>query len=193
MREYAKFLVWIILVFAYSRILIFGEEAMAETKAAIFAGGCFWCLEPPFDNKEGVQKTTVGYTGGSAKTANYEAVGRGDTGHREAIEVTYDAEKVSYSQLLDVFFENIDPLDTYGQYADRGFQYTTAVYYQNEKEKAANEAAIAAWSKKLGQAVVTINEPATSFYPAEEYHQEYYKKNPLRYNAYKYGSGRGKK
>lgn len=163
---------------------------MAETKTAVFAGGCFWCLEPPFDNTEGVTKTVVGYTGGSAETANYEAVGQKNTGHREAIEVTYDAEKVTYPELLEVFFTNIDPLDESGQYADKGPQYTTAIYYHNDVEKAANEAAIAAWSKKLGKPVATVNEAAKPFYSAEDYHQEYYQKNPLRYNAYKYGSGR---
>lgn len=163
---------------------------MAETKTIVLAGGCFWCLQPPFDNAEGVIKTVVGYAGGTKETAHYEAVGHGNTGHREAIEVTYDDAKITHSELLDIFFNNTDPTDAGGQFVDRGFQYTSALYFHTPEEKAANAAAIEKWEKKLGKKIATVNEPAKAFYAAEDYHQDYYQKNPLRYNAYKYGSGR---
>lgn len=162
----------------------------AEIKTAVFAGGCFWCLEPPFDNASGVTETEVGYTGGAAETATYEQVGQGDTGHREAIRITYDPTTITYPELLEIFWNNIDPLDAGGQYADRGFQYTTAIYFSSDVERDAAEASKAALEKKLGRSVPTVIEAAKPFYPAEDYHQEYYRKNPLRYKLYKHGSGR---
>ena len=164
--------------------------AHAAERTAIFAGGCFWCLEPPFDNEPGVTGTVVGYTGGSAEDAVYEKIGTGKTGHREAILVTYDPAKVSYSRLLDVFWSAIDLYDAGGQYADRGSQYTTALYVQDEAERKAAEQSIAALEKQSGKKVVTVIEPAKPFFSAEDYHQDYYKKNPVRYKMYKYGSGR---
>jgi peptide-methionine (S)-S-oxide reductase len=172
-------------------MLVLGGHAMAaETKTAILAGGCFWCLEPPFDKARGVTETQVGYTGGEARTATYEQVGHGDTGHREAIRITYDPTKVTYPELLEIFWNTIDPTDADGQYADRGFHYTTAIYVNSAEERDAAEASKAAWEKKLGKPIPTIIEDAKPFYPAEDYHQEYYKKNSLQYNLYKHGSGR---
>ncbi len=164
---------------------------MAETtKTAVFAGGCFWCLEPPFDNAKGVKETIVGYTGGKVKNPTYEQVSTGKTGHREAIEVKYDPAVITYTQLLDIFWNNIDVTDAGGQYADRGSQYTTAVYVQGDEERRQAEESKAALEKKIGKNVATVIEPAAEFYPAEDYHQEYYKKNSLRYQMYKHGSGR---
>lgn len=178
--------------------LLIGGQAMAAQQSsdenkeglAILAGGCFWCLEPPFDNTQGVLETVVGYTGGTVENPSYEQIGTGTTSHREAIAVHYDPDKVDYATLLKVFFENIDPFDAQGQYVDKGPQYTTAVYYRDEAQKQAAQAAIAAIETESGKKVATVIEPAATFYPAEEYHQDYYKKNPLRYGMYKKGSGR---
>lgn len=159
-------------------------------KTAMFAGGCFWCLQPPFDNLEGVSSVTVGYAGGEERTANYEKVSVGTTGHREVFEVRYDPAKVSYEVLLKTFWENIDPFQADGQFFDRGFQYTTAIYYNDEIEKAAAEESKAEYERKFGKKIATAIEPVVPFYPAEDYHQSYYKKNPLRYGAYSTGSGR---
>ncbi len=165
--------------------------AYAETKTAIFAGGCFWCMQPEFDNAEGVVRTSVGYTGGDAKTANYKAISSGNTGHIEAIEVTYDPSKISYDALLNIFWENIDPFDAGGQFADRGSQYQTAILYADDAEKQA-----AATSRDMvgqrfpAKKVATKLLPAKPFYAAEDYHQQYYQKNSGHYNMYKYGSGR---
>ncbi len=159
---------------------------------ATFAGGCFWCIEPPFDKLDGVIETIAGYTGGTVKNPTYEQVSTGSTGHAEAVEIIYDPEVVSYEKLLDVFWLNIDPTDSGGQFADRGSQYRPEIFYHSEAQRKAAEAS----KKKLDESgkfsnpvVVAITE-ATEFYPAEEYHQGYYKKNELRYKMYKYGSGR---
>lgn len=163
---------------------------MAETKVAIFAGGCFWCLQPPFDKASGVIRTEVGYTGGRIKNPSYEQVSQGDTGHREAIAIHYDPKIIRYPQLLEIFWDNIDSGDAEGQYADRGFQYTTAIYVKDEQERQQAETSKAAREKQSGKKVATVIEDAATFYPAEDYHQEYYKKNSLRYQLYKQGSGR---
>ena len=167
------------------------EQAESKQEAlAIFAGGCFWCLQPPFDKEPGVLETVVGYTGGTVKDPTYEQVSSGTTGHREAVAIHYDPAKLSYARLLDIFFDNIDPYDASGQFVDKGSQYTTAIYVDNEAERAAAEAAIAGLEAKSGKKVATVIAPRVDFYPAEEYHQDYYKKNPLRYQMYKKGSGR---
>jgi methionine-S-sulfoxide reductase len=159
---------------------------------AIFAGGCFWCMEPPYDDLPGVISTTVGYTGGNVPNPSYEEVGSGTTGHAEAVKIVFDSTKTHYTDLLKVFWRNIDPTNPLGQFADYGSQYRTAIFYLNEKQK---EQAL--YSRKELEAsgmfdkpIVTEIVPASTFYPAEEYHQEFYKKNPLRYNSYKVGSGR---
>lgn len=164
----------------------------AETKTAVFAGGCFWCMQPPYDSAKGVTKTTVGYTGGTKETANYELVSAHKTKHREAIEVTYDPAKISYDQLLDIFWRNIRPTQADGQFADIGLSYQAAIYYAGEEEKKAAEASKAKLAKsgKFDAPIVTEILPQMPFYPAEDYHQKYYLKNPEEFEAYHVGSGR---
>lgn len=167
-------------------------ESTKDYQFATFAGGCFWCMQPPYDNIEGVISTTVGYSGGDEKDPKYEEVAYGVTGHAEAIQIVYDPGKVSYEKLLDVFWMNIDPTQVNGQFADSGRHYRTAIFYHNEKQK---ELAYASRDKmeksgKFEGAIVTEIEPYKNFYRAEEYHQRYFEKNPLHYNAYKKGSGR---
>ncbi len=164
----------------------------AETKSAIFAGGCFWCMQEPFDHVKGVTQTVVGYTGGSKEDANYPAVSGHRTQHREAIQITYDPSQVSYDQLLDVFWHNINPTQADGQFHDIGLSYQAAIYYGNDEEKKLAEAS----KEKLGKSgrfdkpIATEILPAKPFYPAEDYHQKYYQKNPAAYEAYHVGSGR---
>lgn len=157
---------------------------------AIFAGGCFWCMQAEFEGTEGVVSVTSGYTGGSVKNPTYEQVSSGTTGHAEAIDIIYDPMKVSYDKLLDIYWDNTDPLDKGGQFADRGTQYRTGIFYADEEQKKLALASKAKIEKQLGQPVVTEITAASEFYPAEEYHQHYSQKNPVHYNAYKYGSGR---
>lgn len=166
-----------------------------EWAHAVFAGGCFWCMEPPFDAVPGVVATVPGYTGGKRANASYKQVSVGGTGHFEAIEITYDPARVSYDQLLAVFWRNIDPLDDSGQFCDRGDQYRSAIFYATEEEKEAalksRDAVMA--SNALKVTIVTAIIPATVFYPAEDDHQDYYMKNPLRYKYYSFACGRGQR
>jgi methionine-S-sulfoxide reductase len=164
----------------------------SSTKTAIFAGGCFWCMQPPFDHAKGVVKTIVGYTGGKESDANYSAVSGHKTQHRESIEVTYDPSQISYDQLLDIFWRNINPTQADGQFHDIGLSYQAAIYYGNEEEKKIAEASKESLGKsgKFQKPIVTEILPATKFYPAEEYHQKYYLKNSADYEAYHVGSGR---
>lgn len=161
-------------------------------KKAIFAGGCFWCIEAAFDYVDGVMATTSGYTGGRNKNPSYDEVSSGSTGHLEAVEVVYDESKVSYEKLLEVFWRNIDPTQGDGQFADRGSQYYTAIFYLDENQKMLAEAS----KEKLKTSgiyhkpIVTPILSAKEFYPAEDYHQDYHKKNPVHYTLYKRGSGR---
>jgi peptide methionine sulfoxide reductase msrA/msrB len=159
---------------------------------ATFAGGCFWCMQYPFDKTEGVVSTTVGYTGGSKKTPTYEAVSSGVTGHSEAIELIFDPLKISYADLLVVFWRNINPTQPDGQFADKGIQYRTAIFYHTEEQK---KQAIASKDKlqmsgRFDKPIVTEILPASTFYRAEEYHQKYYEKNSMQYKAYHFASGR---
>jgi peptide-methionine (S)-S-oxide reductase len=168
-------------------------EPVAKGKAtatAIFAGGCFWCMEPPFDKLPGVKATTSGYTGGNKVNPTYEEVSAGDTGHVEAVQITYDPKQVSYEKLLEVFWHNVDPLDKGGQFCDRGSTYTSAIFVQNQEQRKLAEQSKAAIEKQLGKPVFTTIRVATTFYPAEDYHQDYYQKNPLRYKYYRYSCGR---
>jgi len=167
--------------------------ANAAEGKAIFAGGCFWCIESEFEHIDGIISAVSGYIGGDAKDANYEAVSSHRTKHVEAVEVTYDTSKVNYQKLLDVYWGNIDPTDAGGQWYDRGSQYATVIYYGNEEEKKLAEASKEAVAKKLGKSIMTRIEPATTFYPAEDHHQNYYKTNPSRYESYSQGSGRKEK
>ena len=165
--------------------------ATPATHTAMFAGGCFWCMQPSFDTTKGVTATLVGYAGGDAKTANYEAVSSGCSGHAEVIQITYDPTQVTYEKLLETFLENIDPTQADGQFGDRGPQYLTAIYYADDAQKKAAEKALAAIAPKFAPAPIVVSiKPTTTFYAAEDYHQKYYEKNKVHYNAYKYGSGR---
>ncbi|MEA2602566.1 MAG: peptide-methionine (S)-S-oxide reductase [Acidobacteriota bacterium] len=160
---------------------------------ATFAAGCFWCVEAAFDKVDGVISTTSGYTGGTRKNPSYEEVSAGGTGHAESVEVAYDPTKVSYEKLLDTFWHNIDPLVKDRQFCDAGHQYRSAIFYRNETEKRLAEASKAEVQKRFKQPIQTEIVPASAFYPAEEYHQDYYKKNPLRYKFYRTGCGRDRR
>ncbi|MBI3778926.1 MAG: peptide-methionine (S)-S-oxide reductase MsrA [Gammaproteobacteria bacterium] len=164
--------------------------AQGKTATAVFAGGCFWCMVHPFDELPGVMSVTSGYTGGHKPNPTYHEVSAGDTGHVEAVQIVYDPQKIRYEKLLDVFWVNVDPLDNGGQFCDRGSTYTSAIFYQDGEQKKLAEQSKAAIEKKLGKTVVTTIRPAATFYPAEDYHQDYYKKNPLRYKYYRYSCGR---
>ncbi|MEM7612934.1 MAG: peptide-methionine (S)-S-oxide reductase MsrA, partial [Pseudomonadota bacterium] len=157
---------------------------------AIFAGGCFWCMEPPFDELDGVLTTTSGYTDGQVANPTYKQVTSGRTGHTEAIEIRYDPTKVSYAALLEVFWKNIDPLAVDRQFCDRGTQYRSGIYYANEQEKALAEESAARIGEQFDQPIATEIKPASRFYAAEDYHQDYYLKNPIRYKFYRSGCGR---
>lgn len=162
---------------------------------ATFAGGCFWCMQPPFDELAGVVRTTVGYTGGHLKNPTYEQVSAGVTGHAEAVQVLYDPEKVNYARLLEVFWRNIDPTVEDRQFCDTGDQYRTAIFYHNEEQRRLAEESKAALekSKPFEGPIVTMISPAATFYQAEAYHQDYYKKNPLRYKFYRSACGRDRR
>ena len=166
--------------------------APANEAKAVFAGGCFWCMQPPFDHVPGVTATLVGYAGGREENPTYKQVSAGETSHRESIEVTYDPTKVPYEKLLEVFWHNINPIQTDGQFHDIGDQYTTAIFYTNEEQKTAAEASKDALAKsgKFPKPIATAILPATKFWPAEDYHQKYYIKNPSAYGIYHFSSGR---
>lgn len=160
--------------------------AFAATEKAIFAGGCFWCIEAELQELEGVISVVSGYTGGTTKNATYQAMGD----HREAVEVVFDPAKIPYEKLLESFWDNIDPTDDGGQFYDRGSHYHTAIFYANEQQKTLAEASKMARQKRLKDPIVTPILPATAFYPAEDHHQDFYQTNPEHYNRYKTGSGR---
>jgi peptide-methionine (S)-S-oxide reductase len=164
----------------------------AKTETATFAGGCFWCEEAAFDAVPGVISVTSGYTGGTKKDPSYEEVSSGTTGHAESVEVVFDPAKVSYRQLLDVFWKNVDPVDPRGQFCDKGTQYRSAIFYHDEDQHQLAEQSKKALeeSKRLPGPIVTQIVPATTFYRAEEYHQHYHEKNPIRYKFYRHGCGR---
>jgi len=164
----------------------------ADYETATFAGGCFWCMEQPFDQIDGVIEVVSGYTGGTTKNPTYEQVSTGQTGHYEAVEITFDPAVVSYEMLLAHFWRQIDPTDAYGQFADRGSQYHTAIFYHDEKQKQIAEQSRKNLSKsgKFSKPIAVKILPAVEFYRAEEYHQCYYQKNPEHYERYKKGSGR---
>lgn len=166
---------------------------MTDTfEKATFAGGCFWCMVEPFDERPGIKEVISGYTGGTVENPTYEQVCSGMTGHVEAVQITYDPKIVSYEELVQLFWQQIDPTDDGGQFHDRGDSYKTAIFYHNEEQKQIAEASKEELAKsgKFKKPIVTPILPAKPFYPAEEEHQYYYKKNPLHYRAYKKGSGR---
>ncbi len=170
------------------------SQAAADTAPgkAYFAGGCFWCMEEAFEKLEGVLSVTSGYMGGTVANPSYEAVSAGRTGHAESVEVVYDPAKVSYQKLLDAFWHNVDPITPNAQFCDHGSQYRSAVFFQTDEEKRAADTSQQSieQSSRFTEPIVTQIVPAAQFYPAEEYHQDFYKKNPLRYKLYKYNCGR---
>ena len=173
-----------------------GNKAVVKeggrTEEATFAGGCFWCMEAPFDILPGVVSVTVGYTGGSLKNPTYEQVSAGGTGHAESVRVVFDPTRISYAKLLGVYWHNIDPTVKDRQFCDRGHQYRSAIFYHGEEQRRIAEESKAALEKgkPFKAPIVTEIVPAGEFYPAEEYHQHYYKKNPIRYRFYRGGCGR---
>ncbi|MFQ5993304.1 MAG: peptide-methionine (S)-S-oxide reductase MsrA [Nitrospiraceae bacterium] len=166
-----------------------------ELAIATFAGGCFWCMEHPFDELEGVISTTVGYTGGHKKDPNYEEVSAGGTGHAEAVQVVYNPKKISYDKLLEVFWRNIDPLTKDRQFCDSGSQYRSAIFFHGDSQKGLAEQSKKALeeSKRFQQPIVTEITPASEFYAAEDYHQNYYRTHPVRYKFYRYACGRDRR
>jgi peptide-methionine (S)-S-oxide reductase len=171
------------------------RSAEPATARATFAGGCFWCMEGPFDEVEGVLQTTSGYTGGARDHPTYDEVSSGGTGHFEAVQVVYDPAKVSYERLLDVFWRNVDPTDGGGQFCDRGDQYRSAIFFHDEAQRKAAQASrekLAA-SGRLGGPIATEIRAASEFWPAEEYHQDYATKNPIRYHYYRSRCGRDRR
>ena len=169
-----------------------GQSSPVATKTAVFAGGCFWCIQPAFDKAPGVIKTTVGYCGGTEPSPTYELVGSEKTKYRESIEIVYDPAKISYDQLLDIYWKQIDPTQSDGQFTDIGPSYQAAIFYGNEDEKKIAEASKEKLtsSAKFKKPIVTEILPATKFWPAEEYHQKYYRQNPEHFEAFENGSGR---
>lgn len=167
----------------------------ASSAKAYFAGGCFWCMEEAFEKVDGVTAVVSGYMGGSVADPSYEQVSSGRTGHAESVEVSYDPAKVSYQKLLDAFWRNVDPLTPNAQFCDHGTQYRSAIFYGSDEEKRLAEESKQAieQSKRFAQPIVTQLAGATTFYPAEEYHQDFYKKNPVRYKFYKFNCGRAQR
>jgi peptide methionine sulfoxide reductase msrA/msrB len=188
----------LVLLVAFSGVFAFACATRAEDgdssshKKATFAGGCFWCMEPPFENLDGVFEVISGYSGGPEESPTYEEVSAGSTGHREVIQVVYDPSRVSYEELLEVFWRQVDPTDSGGQFADRGNQYETAIYYYDDEERALAEKSRdeLAQSGRFDRPIVTEILAAGAFYPAEDYHQDYYKKSSTHYKRYRKGSGR---
>jgi peptide-methionine (S)-S-oxide reductase len=168
------------------------DTASPSLAKATFAGGCFWCMEPPFDKLAGVVSTTSGYTGGRQDNPTYEQVSAGVTGHVEAVEIVYDPAKISYERLLEVFWHNIDPLDAGGQFCDRGDQYRTAIFTHDAAQLQAAQASKRALdeSQRLGKPIQTEIVSASTFFAAEDYHQDFYQNHPLQYKFYRYSCGR---
>jgi peptide-methionine (S)-S-oxide reductase len=175
-------------------ILLMANGAGAEEKGeAIFAGGCFWCEETAFEGVPGVKAVISGYTGGSRRNPAYEEVSAGTTGHAESVKVVYDPAKITYVQLLGIFWHSVDPLSGGGQFCDRGNQYRSAIFYLDEGQRKAAETSKKIIEKQLKDTVVTEITRAGEFWPAEEYHQDFFKKNPLRYSTYRAGCGRDRR
>lgn len=171
-------------------LVFFTMPAFAAQKTAVFAGGCFWCMESEYQGLDGVSAVVSGFTGGTKDTATYDQVSRGNTGHREAVEITYDPEKVTYAKLLEIFWNNVDPFDDEGQFCDKGEQYTAAIYVHDEAERKLAQQSLEKIEKRHDKQVATIIADAAPFYAAEEYHQDYFEKNAVRYKLYRNGCGR---
>lgn len=193
---FSRLLVLCAVLVPATAIAQFGPAAMPKpvpgSAVATFGGGCFWCVEEAFDKVPGVISTTSGFMGGHVKNPSYDQVSTGGTGHNEVVQVVYDPKKVAYAQLLDAFWHNIDPTQFNGQFCDHGSQYRSEIYYHDEDQRKAAEASRAALmkNKPFKGEIRTLIARATEFYPAEEYHQDYYKKNPIRYKYYKTACGR---
>jgi peptide-methionine (S)-S-oxide reductase len=168
------------------------DPAPAATAIATFAGGCFWCMEPPYDALDGVLETISGYTGGQLERPSYEQVSAGGTGHYEAVQIRFDPQRVSYEKLLEVFWRNVDPTDAGGQFCDRGDQYRSAIFVHDDAQRAAADASLRAHeaSGRFPAPLATRILPAATFWPAEAYHQDYYRENPIRYRFYRKSCGR---
>lgn len=168
------------------------QEGARQLEIATFGSGCFWCTEADFDKVEGVVETISGYMGGTTPNPTYEQVSSGTTGHAEVLQLKYDPERVTYEQLLEVYWRNVDPLDSGGQFCDRGSQYRPVIFYHNEEQKRLAEASKAALeaSGRFDQPIVVEIAPASTFTPAEDYHQDFHLRNPLRYMVYRIGCGR---
>jgi peptide-methionine (S)-S-oxide reductase len=186
---------WVMLAGPAARGASLQQTSGAGYQTATFAGGCFWCMEPPFDELPGVISTTSGYTGGNTKNPTYEEVSAGHTGHTEAVEVVYDPARITYEQLVDVFWKNIDPITPNRQFCDVGSQYRSAIFYHGDEQKLLAEKSKRAIesSGRFDKPIVTEIHPVGPFYKAEEYHQDYYKKNPIRFNFYKFSCGRARR
>ncbi|WP_425088531.1 peptide-methionine (S)-S-oxide reductase MsrA [Stappia sp.] len=167
-----------------------GPATAADERTAIFAGGCFWCVESDFDAIPGVLETVSGYTGGTLDNPTYAAVTEGGTGHYEAVRITFDAERVSYAELVAALFRSVDPTDAGGQFCDRGPSYRTAIFVTDDAQRRVAEAAKQDAQKRLDREVVTPILPAATFYPAEDYHQDFYEKSSTRYSYYRWSCGR---
>ncbi len=183
----------IMLTVAAALLLLAHAASAQQLQKAVFAGGCFWCVESDFDKIPGVVSTVSGYTGGKTADPTYRQVTAGGTGHYEAVEITYDPAKVGYEALLTAFWHSVDPTDDGGQFCDRGQSYETAVFVANEKERRLADASKAAAQKQLDRPIVTPILPAGPFFAAEDYHQDYYTKNPVRYRYYRFSCGRNRR
>lgn len=166
------------------------DAIVGKQQVATFAGGCFWCMVSPFDVYDGVKEVISGYTGGHKEHPTYEDVKAGATGHMEAVQISFDPDVISYGKLLDLFWQQIDPTDGGGQFVDRGRSYQTAVFYHSEDQRRIAEASKRQLAAKFNLPIATEILPAETFWPAEEHHQDFYKKNPGHYKAYRRGSGR---
>jgi peptide-methionine (S)-S-oxide reductase len=188
-----KTILFSIAIVIMTTVLSFSQTA--STEKAVFAGGCFWCEETAFEGKPGVISAVSGYAGGHTANPTYDQVSAGGTGHAESVEVTYDPKKITYQQLLDIFWHNADPTDSGGQFCDRGDQYRSQIFYTNENQRKLAEASKAEVmkTKPFSAPIVTQVTPLKAFYPAEEYHQDFYKKNPVRYESYRLGCGRDRR
>lgn len=191
MNQLRTVMVWLLLL--PGQALAQGA-ATAVTEQATFAGGCFWCMESEFQELPGVLSVVSGFTGGRKQNPTYEEVSAGGTGHTESILITYEPAKISYARLLDVFWRNIDPTDKGGQFCDRGSQYRSGIFVHSpEQKKLAEDSKQRLIASQKLPAVYTPIDPATRFWPAEDYHQDYYSRNPIRYNYYRYGCGRDRR
>lgn len=188
----SRYSIWLPLCLAMPNL---SASEPTELETAIFAGGCFWCMEHAFDNVDGVTTTISGYIGGHQQNPTYKQVSAGTTGHTEAVQITFDPQQISYAELLEVFWRNIDPTTLSRQFCDKGSQYRAGIFYLDEQQMALAKASKQALekSKSFPEPVVTEITKATEFYPAEEYHQNYHHKNPIRYKYYRYGCGRDKR